>query len=171
MAQWIWLFNNLIRSDLRAFMKFSFNTQTINVITSGKFRSLVWSKSRYVCTLNCTSHIEPGTIVPKVYRRVPVASIRFITTLSSISRGLLTQQSGLHRASKSAYLNVNILWGKIILQLYNLFNFALNINSIALRSMLFFKPVSRSCETKIASGSAKRRQSCYLFAIKNIKLL
>ena len=171
MTQWVWLFNNLIRSDLRVFMKFSFNTQAINMITSGKARSLVWSKSRYVYTLNYTSPIEPGTVVPKVYRRVPVASIRFITTLSSVSRGLLTQQSGLYRASKFIYLNVNILWGKIIPQLYNLFNFALNLNTIALCSILFFKPVSRSCETKITSGSAKRWQSCYPFALKNIKLL
>jgi hypothetical protein len=171
MTQWVWLFNNLIRSDLHVFMKLSFNTQTVNIVTSGKARSLVWSKSRYVCTLNYTSPIEPSTIVPKVYRRVPVASIRFITTVSSVSRGLLTQQSGLYRASKSVYLNVNILWGKIILQLYNLFNFVLNLNSIALCSILFFKPVSRSYETKITSGSAKRWQSCYPFAIKNIKLL
>lgn len=171
MTQWVWLFNNLIRSDLHVFMKFSFNTQTVNIIINSKVKSLVWSKSRYVRTLNYTSPIEPGTIVHKVYRRVPVASIRFITTLSSVSRGLLTQQSGLYRASKPVCLNVNILWGKIIPQLYNLFNLALNLNSIALCSILFFKPISRSCETKITSGSAKRWQSCYPFAIKNIKLL
>lgn len=152
-------------------MKLSPDNQPETTFPYNKAKSLVWLKSRYVCTLTYAPHKGHNKNTAKVCRRSYEVSTRFITMLSSFSRGLMTQQSMLYLAGKFPCSSLSTLWSRILLKLSNLFNLAINLNSIALYSLLLFKPVSRFRQTQLPFGSAKKSQPFCMFTIENIKRL